>query len=58
MQYPAVHLNFWQSSSLDVIAFLFAILYVSTKLTVLIFNFIIAKTCKTKKQTEKEKKKN
>lgn len=46
LQYPGVHLNFWQRNSLDVIAFLIAAIYVFFKLVIIIIKFIAAKICK------------
>ncbi|XP_055702426.1 UDP-glycosyltransferase UGT5-like [Phlebotomus papatasi] len=40
MQSHAVHLNFWQNNSIDVIAFLFAILLIFIKISILITKFV------------------
>lgn len=50
MQSQAVHLNFWQYNSLDVIGFIFTIFFIVWKLFLFIFKSLIRKCCnKTRK---------
>lgn len=57
LQYPGVHLNFWQTNSLDVIAFLTAALYLVYKLVVFFGKFILSKLCKSRPNDLKNYKK-
>lgn len=46
LQYPGVHINLLQANSIDVIAFLFVVIYVGFKCTVFSLKFIFSKICK------------
>lgn len=57
LQYPGVHLNFWQTNSLDVIAFLTAALYLAYKLMVFFGKCFLSKLCKSRPNDLKNYKK-
>lgn len=56
LQYPGVHLNFWQSNSLDVVAFLLVSFYAVYKVFLIIFKLICSKIFKTEAKSSKAKK--
>lgn len=58
LQYPAVHLNFWQKCSLDVIAFLIVVVYVAFKVFVCLVKLIVTKMCRKSSKAKTEKKRN
>jgi hypothetical protein len=59
LQYPGVHLNFLQTNSLDVIAFLVAVIYVALKLIMWSGKLFICKIMsKSPLKSEKHKKNN
>jgi glucuronosyltransferase len=55
---PAADLNFLQRNSIDVVALLFAIIYVVFKLITKAFKYLAAKMCKSSKNEKKKLKKN
>lgn len=57
LQYPAVHLNFWQKNSIDVIAFLFAALLISVKIFALSWKLVLSKCLRVSSKNEIKKKK-
>jgi glucuronosyltransferase len=60
IQYQAIHLNFLQRNSLDVVGFLLVALYISIKLVTCSFKFVFRKIFKRspKAATSPKKKKN
>lgn len=57
LQYPGVRLNFWQSNSLDVIAFLIVAFYLIFKVIIFIGKFLKTKLSKSKSIVPKNAKK-
>lgn len=59
MRYPGADLNFWQRTSVDVVAFLAVALYVVFKVLILIVKLAFSKICglcRSKKDEKKAKK--
>jgi glucuronosyltransferase len=58
IQYPGVHLNFWQSTSLDVVGFLIVMVYAGLKISMMVLQFVWGKVFKSKPKTVRGKKTN
>jgi glucuronosyltransferase len=56
IQYQAIHLNFFQRNSLDVIGFLLIVLYISIKLVTCSFKFVFRKIFKRSSKAENSQK--
>jgi glucuronosyltransferase len=58
LRYPAADLNFWQRTSVDVVAFLLTLIYIIVKLITKALKYLISKVFKRAKNEKKKSKKN